>query len=184
MLQESESLGLVAMEAGVLKRAIMNKGKRKFNENNENTPGGRKGRRKKLKYEKIEEDWGLGMGELDQIEQIEIAKTRFLASGTGHCMFGENKKQRTIRVWSETELWIRKMVRMLVEAASAPRASHKDEMKLVSHLVDSPLQDLKDGNQPKEINKCKKKAGGQRLKFDNPIKELFIRKIIIDLIKK
>ena len=73
---------------------------------------------------------------------------------------------------------------MLVEEASAPRANHKEEMKLVSHIVNSPLQDLKDGNQQKEIDKCKKNAGGQRLKFDNPIKELFIRKIIIDLIKK
>ena len=73
---------------------------------------------------------------------------------------------------------------MLVEEASAPRANHKEEMKLVSHIVNSPLQDLKDGNQQKEIDKCKKKAGGQRLKFDNPIEKLFRRKIFIDFDKE
>ena len=77
----------------------------------------------------------------NQLEEIEVAKTRFLASGPGHCILGEKKKQSTIRVWSETELWILKMVRLLVEEASTPSASPKEEVPLVSHLVDIPLQD-------------------------------------------
>ena len=74
---------------------------------------GRKSKRKskRLKYEPIEEDWGLNLNELDKIEELETARTRFLNSGPGLCKIGSGSNQTTIRVWSESELIATKILK-------------------------------------------------------------------------
>ena len=74
-------------------------------------------RRKKLKHQVLNQDWGLMDGELKELENLEIARTRFLNSGPGDCIVGAGKTQTTIKIWSENELIARQLVRECVGMA-------------------------------------------------------------------
>ena len=74
-------------------------------------------RRKKLKHQVLNQDWGLMDGELKELENLEIARTRFLNSGPGDCIVGAGKTQTTIKIWSENELIARQLVREFIGMA-------------------------------------------------------------------
>ena len=65
---------------------------------------GKKRKAKKLKYAPISEEWGLELNEINNLEEMEMSKGRFLSSGPGFCRLGSGTIQTTIRVWSESEL--------------------------------------------------------------------------------
>ena len=72
---------------------------------------------KKLRYEKLNSAWGLGTGELDRVQGIEMARVRFLASGPGDCFIGEGLRQTKIRIWSAAEVLMRETLRDILDAA-------------------------------------------------------------------
>ena len=73
-------------------------------------------RRKKMKYEPLEDEWGMGAGEeLDRLEETESAKRRFLMDGEIDKMAGSSSRQTTIKVWTLEETMCRKILENLVE---------------------------------------------------------------------
>ena len=65
----------------------------------------------------MEEEWGLEIGELETLEEMETAKKRFLDSGPGLCRIGSGFQQTTIRVWSEVELISLQLVKECLKEA-------------------------------------------------------------------
>ena len=57
---------------------------------------------RKLKYETMPEDWGCG--EVDMMEEEEIARGEFLKGGETSQLRDSANKQTTIRIWSRQEL--------------------------------------------------------------------------------
>ena len=57
------------------------------------------------------------VGELETLEEMEIAKNRFLDSGPGLCRIGSGYQQTTIRVWSEVELISLQLVKECLKEA-------------------------------------------------------------------
>ena len=89
-------------------------GKRKEFQHKDNQP--RTKRRKKMKYETLEEDWGLGAGEdLERLEMEDTARRKFLMDGRMDKLTSSNSRQTTIRVWTKEESMCRKMLENLVE---------------------------------------------------------------------
>ena len=77
-----------------------------------------KGRkRKRLQFEKLDSNWGLGINEMESLEINEIARNRFLSSGPGLCRVGEGLKQTTIRVLSANEIFINNITKDCVDRA-------------------------------------------------------------------
>ena len=89
-------------------------GKRKENQHRDNQPRTKK--RKKMKYETLEESWGDGAGEdLERIALEESAKRSFLQDGQVDRKAGSKSRQTTIRIWTREELMCRKIVENLIE---------------------------------------------------------------------
>jgi hypothetical protein len=73
----------------------------------DNQPGSK--RRKKMKYETMEEDWGQGAGEdLERLEMEDSAIMEFLMDGKIDKLAGSASRQTTIRVWTMEESLCRK----------------------------------------------------------------------------
>ena len=69
-----------------------------------------------MKYETLEEDWGLGAGEdLERLEMRDSARMKFLMDGKMDKLTSSNSRQTTIRVWTKEESMCRKMLENLVE---------------------------------------------------------------------
>ena len=56
-----------------------------------------------LVYEPLDDNWGLDVLGMKELEEKELARIRFLGSGPGDCRIGEGKRQTTIKVWSAIE---------------------------------------------------------------------------------
>ena len=77
-----------------------------------------KGRkRKRLQFEKLDSNWGLGINEMESLEINEMAINRFLSSGPGLCRVGEGLRQTTIRVLSANEIFIKDITKDCVDRA-------------------------------------------------------------------
>ena len=60
---------------------------------------------RKLRYNKVEADWGLEETGIQAMEDQEVARTRFLHSDRSRAKVGNI--QTTIRIWTETEMFAR-----------------------------------------------------------------------------
>ena len=63
---------------------------------------------RKLRYNKVEADWSLEETGIQAMEDQEVARTRFLHSDRSRAKVGNI--QTTIRIWTETEMFARKMI--------------------------------------------------------------------------
>ena len=89
-------------------------GKRKEFQHKENQPINK--RRKKMKYETLEGDWGLGAGEdLERLEMDDSARRKFLMDGKMDKLTSSNSRQTTIRVMTKKESMCKQMLENLVE---------------------------------------------------------------------
>jgi hypothetical protein len=89
-------------------------GKRKEYQHKDNQPRSKK--RKKMKYETLEEDWGQGAGEdLERLEMEDSARRKFLMDGKMDKLAGSKSRQTTIRVWTMEESLCRKILENLME---------------------------------------------------------------------
>ena len=89
-------------------------GKRKETQHKDNQP--RTKRRKKMKYETLEDDWGMGAGEdLERLESENSARKKFLMDGKVDKLTSSKSRQTTIRVWTMEETLCRKIIESLME---------------------------------------------------------------------
>ena len=88
--------------------------KRKDYQHKDNQPRTKK--RRKMRYEPLEEDWGMGArDDLERLELEDSARRKFLMDEKMDKMTGSNSRQTTIRVWTIEETMYRKIVEHLVE---------------------------------------------------------------------
>ena len=68
-----------------------------------------------MKYETLEDDWGMGAGEdLERLESENSARKKFLMDGKVDKLTSSKSRQTTIRVWTMEETLCRKVVESLV----------------------------------------------------------------------
>ena len=117
-MESSRRLDEVADPRGLnMLNQVPTGGKRKENQHRDNQP--RTQKRKKMKYETLEEDWGNGAGDdLERIELEESARRSFLQDGQVDRKAGSNSRQTTIRIWKREELMCRKIVENLIEGTA------------------------------------------------------------------
>ena len=69
-----------------------------------------------MRYEPLEEDWGMGAGDdLEKLEIADSARRKFLMDGKMDKMTSSNSRQTTIRVWTLEETMCRRILENLVE---------------------------------------------------------------------
>ena len=142
--------------------------------------GGRRRKRKKLKYEVIGGDWGLENGEMEKIEALEVARTRFLHSGPGECRITSRTTQSIIRVWSEAELASRRLAREIISAALDDL--FLTEETTTSHPPQQPTSNPPELIRKEPLNKTKSlTVKNPKLKFNNRIPDIFQKKALFDL---
>jgi hypothetical protein len=91
-------------------------GKRKDHQHKDIQPRSKK--RKKMKYETLEDDWGMGAGEdLERLEMYDSARRKFLMDGRMDKLASSKSRQTTIRVWTLEESLCREILENLVEGA-------------------------------------------------------------------
>ena len=113
-------------------------------------------RRKKMKYEPLEDDWGMGAGEeLERLEETESAKRRFLMDGQVDKLAGQSSRQTTIRVWTLEETMCRKMLENLVEESvkkSKFMSSLQDNLEMAWVCRQEPLREEEEEMTSKKEN--------------------------------
>ena len=69
-----------------------------------------------MRYEPLEEDWGMGAGDdLERLEIADSARRKFLMDGNMDKMTNSNSRQTTIRVWTLEVTMCRRTLENLVE---------------------------------------------------------------------
>ena len=118
-------------------------------------------KKKKKKHPMIGEDWGVeAMDEigLRDLHERETARTRFLMSGPGLRMVGGEGGQSEIIIWSEMEVWARKILRDMIAKIVTDTEEKRDMELFLQHTsgVDLAGADL---NEPWENEEEKAKTG-------------------------
>ena len=68
-----------------------------------------------MKYETLEDDWGMGAGEdLERLEREDSARRKFLMDGKMDKLTSSKSRHTTIRVWTMEESLCRKILENLV----------------------------------------------------------------------
>ena len=137
-----------------------------------------KKKRRKLKYETVDEEWGLCDGEdLRRMEKEEQARSSFLKAGQTDCAQGKLERQTTLRIWSEAELMCRELaVEVMSQSKIIGTFKTNLEADLKTKLMDiqqqvthsqetNPPEDVQDVevvNKEKEIIPEVKKSGRKK----------------------
>ena len=82
---------------------------------------------RKLKYCKVEDDWGMMGNEIQDMEEREVARARFLKVDRSWAKIGTSYTQTSIRVWSELEVMARKIITSCLAQAQAEAEKRKAE---------------------------------------------------------
>ena len=145
------------------KQGVRSSGDNKRKITNEVEDTGEK-RKKRLKYQKVGENWGQDDGDQEQ-----IAKNRFLTSGPGTCRIGAGNVQTCIKVYSAKEVLVREIIIDIIKniptnhekepAQKMPDVSDPEGWKNLVNILDNGI-----------INNNKSK-----FVFKNTIKCLFRR---------
>ena len=79
-----------------------------------------KKRRKKLLYPTLPEEWGHDVGEtIDRLEEEETQRMAFLKDGGEDMKIGSKSKQLTIKTWTKTEMFCRKLILSVIDQITA-----------------------------------------------------------------
>ena len=87
---------------------------------------------RRLKYRKIEDDWGVEDSGIREVEEREVARTRFLQADLTWAKVGV--KQTKIRIWSEAEVLARKIITDCISQATSEAAKEQSLTGEVSWL--------------------------------------------------
>ena len=82
---------------------------------------------RKLKYCKVEDDWGMMGNEIQDMEEREVARARFLEVDRSWAKIGTSYTQTRIRVWSELEVMARNIITSCLAQAQAEAEKRKAE---------------------------------------------------------
>ena len=82
---------------------------------------------RKLKYHKVVDDWGMIGNEIQDMEEREIARTRFLQVDRSWAKVGTTHTQTKIRVWSELEIMARNIITNCLKQAQTEAEKRIEE---------------------------------------------------------
>ena len=132
--QNSDHLDRAGLEA--MSRRAEEKAKEENNwtrkrkaDGKENPDSNKKSKKKirKLKYHKVVDDWGMIGNEIQDMEEREIARTRFLWVDRSWAKVGTTHTQTKIRVWSELEIMARNIITSCLKQAQTEAEKRIEE---------------------------------------------------------